>query len=128
MDDHDMRPVHRLITFLQDRPELLPVHGLGDMAAGMADKPCDLLDRHAIGGTGRETNVCRRSRGAQSLPSPARSQTSWNIFRMCLAPSGVAVAVVNTLPVSCQCDPAASRSAAWSACHSRSAATAICAS
>ena len=58
------------------------------------------------------TNVCRRSRGAQSLPTPARSQTSWNIFRMCLAPSGVPVAVVNTLPVSCQRDPAASRSLA----------------
>ena len=56
------------------------------------------------------------------------SQTSWNIFRMCLAPSGVPVAVVNILPVSCQCDPAASRSAAWSACHSLGAPTAICAS
>ena len=75
-----------------------------------------------------ETNVCRRSRGAQSLPSPALSHTSWNIFRMGLALSGVPVAVVNTLPVSCQCDPAASRSAAWSTCHSLSAPTAICAS
>ena len=53
------------------------------------------------------------------------TQTSWNIFRMCLAPSGVPVAVVNTLPVSCQCDPAASRSAAWSTCHSLSAPTGI---
>ena len=75
-----------------------------------------------------ETNVCRKSRGAQSLPNLALSQTSWNIFRMCLAPSGVPVAVVNTPPVSCQCDPAASRSAAWSTCHSLSAPTAICAS
>jgi hypothetical protein len=32
-----------------------------------------------------------------------------------------------TRPVSCQRDPAASRSAAWSACHSRSAPAAICA-
>ena len=67
-----------------------------------------------------ETNVCRRSRGAQSRPNPALSQTSWNILRMCLAPSGVPVAVMNTLPVSCQCVPAASRSAAWSTCHSLS--------
>ena len=72
--------------------------------------------------------MCRRSRGAQSLPSPALSQTSWNIFLMCLAPSGVPAAVVNTLPVSCQRDPAASRSAAWSTCHSLSAPTASCAS
>jgi hypothetical protein len=77
-----------------------------------------------------ETNVCRRSRGAQSLPNPALSQTqtSWNIFRMCRAPSGVPVAVLNTPPVSCQCDPAASRSAAWSACYCLSSPAAICAS
>ena len=43
-------PVHHLSAFLQDRPKLLPVHGLGDMAAGMASKPCDLLDRHSIAG------------------------------------------------------------------------------
>ena len=72
--------------------------------------------------------MCRRSRGAQSRPTPALSQTSWNIFRMCLAPSGVPAAVVKTRPVSCQCDPAASRSAAWSTCHSLSAPTATCAS
>jgi hypothetical protein len=68
------------------------------MAAGMAGKPRDLLDRHASSDSS-ETNVCRRSRGAQSLPTPALSQTSWNIFRMRLAPSGVPVAVVNTLLV-----------------------------
>jgi hypothetical protein len=72
--------------------------------------------------------VCRRSRGAQSVPNPALSQTSWNIFRMCLAPSGVPVTVVNTKPVFCQRDPAASRSAAWSTCHSLSAPAATCAS
>jgi len=75
-----------------------------------------------------ETNVYRRSRGTQSLPNPALPQTSWNIFRTCLAPSGVPVAVVNTLPVSCPRDPAASRSAAWSTCHCLSAQTAIRAS
>ena len=45
--------------------------------------------------------------------------------RMCLAPSGVPVVVVKARSVSCQRDPAASRSAAWSACHSLSAPTAI---
>ncbi len=68
-----------------------------------------------------ETNVCRKSRGAQSLPNPALPQTSWNIFRKCLAPSGVPVAAVNTLPAACERDPAASCSAAWSTCHSLSA-------
>ena len=101
--------------------------GLGDMAAGMATSRA-IFSIAMPSSDSSETNVCRRSRGAQSLPSPARSQTSWNIFRICLAPSGVPVAVVNTLPVSCQCDPAASRSAAWSTCHSLSAPTAICAS
>jgi len=36
--------------------------------------------------------------------------------------------MVNTPPVSRQCDPAAFRSAAWSTCHSLSAPMAICAS
>jgi hypothetical protein len=35
-------PVHHLGALLEDRPELLPVYGLGDMAADVADKPCDL--------------------------------------------------------------------------------------
>ena len=120
-------PVRYLGALLQDRPELLPVHGLGDMAAGMASEPCDLLDRHAIVGHQRDERVPQVP-GAQSPPNPGLSQTSWNILRMCLAPSGVPVAVVNTRPVSCQCDPAASRSAAWSSCHSLSAPTVICAS
>ncbi len=67
-------------------------------------------------------------RGVHSLPGPALPQTSWNIFRICLTPSGAPVAVVNTLPVSCQLDQAASRSAAWSTCHSLSAPAAIYAS
>jgi len=46
--DGAKEPVHYLGALLQDRPELLSVHGLGDMAAGMASKPGDLLDRHAI--------------------------------------------------------------------------------
>ena len=50
------------------------------------------LLRHALDQGSRqadssETNVCRSSRGAQSLPSPALSYTSWNILRMCLAPA-----------------------------------------
>ena len=52
----------------------------------------------------------RRSRGAQSRPSPALSHTSWNIFRMCLALSGVPVAVVNTG----QCLPSGSASLPFS--------------
>src|SRR5580693_149771 len=50
-------PVHHLSALLQDRAELLPVHGLGDMAAGMAGKRCDLLDRHAIIGQQRDERV-----------------------------------------------------------------------
>src|ERR1700730_7080030 len=46
-------PVHHLSAFLQDQPEFLSVYGLGDMAAGMAGKSCDLLDRHAIVGQKR---------------------------------------------------------------------------
>jgi hypothetical protein len=88
----------------------------------MANKPCDLLDAMPSSDSS-ETNVCRKSRGARSLPNPALSQTSWNNFQMCLAPSGVPVAVVNTLSVSCQRDPAASRSGAWSTCYARSAGT-----
>jgi hypothetical protein len=59
-----------------------------------------------------ETYVCRRSQGAQARPTPALSPTSANISRLCLATSGVPAAAVKTLPVSYQCDPAASRSAA----------------
>jgi hypothetical protein len=81
------------------------------MAAGMASKPCDLLDRHAIIGQQRDVRVPQVP-GAQARPTPALSPTSANISRMCLATSGVSVAAVKTLPVSYQCDPAASRSAA----------------
>jgi hypothetical protein len=49
----------------QHRPELLRVHGLGDMAAGMTNKPCDLLDRHASVGQQRDKRM-PQSRGAQS--------------------------------------------------------------
>jgi hypothetical protein len=82
----------------------------------MTGKPGDLLDRHAIAGQQRDERAPLVP-VRQYLPNPARSHTSWNIFLMCLAPSGVPVAGVNTLPVSCHCDPAASRSAAWSSCH-----------
>src|SRR5450755_3549771 len=40
--------VHDLGTLLQDRPQLLPVDGLGDMAAGVTDEPGDLLNRHPV--------------------------------------------------------------------------------
>jgi hypothetical protein len=56
------------------------------------------------------TKACRRSRGAWSRPAPGLSHTSWNILRTFLAASGVLVAVVDPLRVSCQRDPAASRS------------------
>jgi hypothetical protein len=49
--------------------------------------------------------------GAGLLAAGALVFTARN-FRTCLAPSGVPVAVVNTRPVSCHRDPAASRSAA----------------
>jgi hypothetical protein len=60
----------------------------------------------------------------RARPSHTRPETSSDMP----SPSGVPAAVVNTRPVSCQRDPAASRIAVWSACHARSASTAICAS
>ena len=48
-------------------------------------------------GTQLGTQVPRRLVPAE----PGPLATSWNIFRMCLAPSGVPAAVANTLPVSC---------------------------
>ncbi len=121
-------PAHYFGAFLQDRPELLPVHGLGDMAAGVANEPCDLLDRHAIIGQQRDERVPQVPR----RPVPAEPGSLANVLEHLpdgpVAPSGAPVTVVNTMPVSCQCDPAASRSAAWSACHSLSAPTATCAS
>jgi hypothetical protein len=65
-------PVHYLGALLQDRPELLPVHGLGDMAAGMANKPCDLLDRHASVGQQRDERVPQVPR----RPVPAKTRPS----------------------------------------------------
>ena len=46
----------RTIPHVQDE-DAWSVHGLGDMAAGTASKPCDLLDRHAIVGQQRDERV-----------------------------------------------------------------------
>jgi hypothetical protein len=64
-------PVRPRLAFLQNRPKLLPVHGLGDMAAGMANKPGDLLDRHAVVGQQRDERVPQvPSRPVPAEPGP----------------------------------------------------------
>jgi hypothetical protein len=63
-------------AFLQNRPRLLSVDGLGGMTAGMANKPCDLLDRHAIVGTGRDQRVPQVRR----RPVPAKPGPSANVL------------------------------------------------
>jgi hypothetical protein len=91
---------------VQVGPEFLPVHGLG----GVAGMPRDLLDRHALSDSSETPSATGPEGPVPAEPDPLA--TSWNIFRTCLAPSGVQVTVASTLPVPCQPEPAASRSAA----------------
>ena len=74
--DGAKEPVHYLGALLQNRPELLSVHGLGDMAAGVASKPCDLLDRHPIVGQQREEPVPQVAR----RPVPAEPGSLANVL------------------------------------------------
>jgi hypothetical protein len=120
-------PVHYLGTLLQDRRELLSVHGVGDMAAGMANKPFDLPDRHAIVGQQRDERLSQIPR----RPVPAKPGPLANVLEHPPDSSrahGSTRGRGDTRPVSRQRDPAACRSAAWSTCHFLSAPTAICAS
>jgi hypothetical protein len=108
-------------------PELLPVYGLGDMAAGMASKPCDLLDRHAIIGQQRDVRVPQVPR----RPGPANPGTLAYVREHLPAvpgnqrctggrgedPAGVLPMRSGSLPLS-----------RLAHLHSRSAPTAICAS
>jgi hypothetical protein len=108
-------------------PELLPVYGLGDMAAGMASKPCDLLDRHAIIGQQRDVRVPQVPR----RPGPANPGTLAYVRehlpdvpgnQRCTGgrgedPAGVLPMRSGSLPLS-----------RLAHLHSRSAPTAICAS
>jgi hypothetical protein len=59
-------PVHHLGAFLQDRPQLLPVHGLGHVAAGVADQPGDLLDGHPVIGEQRDERADTVTPGTSS--------------------------------------------------------------
>jgi hypothetical protein len=62
------RSVHHLSAFLQDRPELLPVHGLGDMAAGMASNQFIPL----LPGSGLAAAQAAPRRAARSYARPGR--------------------------------------------------------
>ena len=50
--------VHRLGLDGNDRPDLVAVDRLGDVRRTVTHEAADLLDRHPVVGTGRETKVC----------------------------------------------------------------------
>ena len=91
--------IHHGRAGLNDRPNLMPIHDLGDAGTAVADQLRDHLDGHACIRK-RDTNECRSSRGVQSFGSrPGTSASARRRSRRTFAGSiSLPTAVANTSP------------------------------